>query len=503
MAAGELVELTAADGDIDCTDQIEIFEGFQKAFVVNGANLKVIDFINKKVVLSSGMNDSYVPRKGQELYQNGATDPASFLVDYVESSTVIYGFVTGGVLETVLNLTDVDTNIVGSVSTITAYPHWYDWAPQYLTSTTKLGAMPEKAYLGCLYRGRCVLAGDPNNPYTWYMSRQANPWDWAYAANDAQSPVAGSNADAGQLGDIITALIPYRDDYLIFGCSSSMWVLRGDPAAGGQINALSTSIGIFGSRAWCWGDGERLYFWGNRGLCAIDVGPTAPVSVSEQVLPNINKDWALDWNLHTINMVFDKQRGGILINKVLLSDGTNEAFWYDTKTGGFFPEEYPSAEAPFSSVFYDAADPEYRGVIYGCTDGYLRTFSLDQKDDDGTAIDSNVILGPMQVNSREDSRARLQSMVVVTGGGDTDGSQEDTDSLNYEIYTGDSAEEVMEKIESSSPLHTGSVAVPGRVKKIRARSRGSFVAVKLNNSVVDESWIFEKMTGDLTGAGDE
>lgn len=502
MASGEMVELTAASGDIDCTDQIEIFEGFQKAFVVNGANLKVIDFINKKIVLTAGMSDDYVPRKGEEIYQNTATDPASVLVDFVADSTTIYGFVTGGVLETAKALTDVDGNTVGTVDTITAYPHWYDWEPQYLTSTTTLGSMPNKAYLGCLYRGRCVLAGDPDNPYTWYMSRQANPWDWAYAANDAQSPVAGSNADAGQLGDIITALIPYRDDYLIFGCSSSMWVMRGDPAAGGAINCLSTSIGIFGAGSWCWGDGERLYFWGNRGLCAIDLGPTAPASLSDTILPNINKDWGLDWNQHTVNMVFDKQRGGILINKVLLADGTNECLWFDLKTQGFFPESYSSAHAPFSSLFYDAADPDYRGVIFGCTDGYLRTFDSAQKDDDDVAINSHAVIGPIRIQKQEDSRGRLQSLAVVTGGGDTGGTQEDTDSLNYGIYTGDSAEEVMEKIESSSPLHSGSVAVPGRIKKIRARSRGSYMAVRLNNSVVDESWIFEKMTGDIVKAGE-
>ena len=62
------------------------------------------------------------------------------------------------------------------------------------------------------------------------MSRQANIFDWLYSQADAQTPVAGSNADAGELGDTVKALIPYKDDYLIFGCSQTMWLLRGDPA---------------------------------------------------------------------------------------------------------------------------------------------------------------------------------------------------------------------------------------------------------------------------------
>lgn len=507
MASGELIELTAASGDIDCTDQLEMFEGFQKAFVVNGANLKVIDFINKKFTLTGTIDADKIPVKGDLLYQDDAADPAEILVDFVATNTInaiIYGFVSGGVAEAGLKLANADGDDIaaGTVSAIAAYPHWYDWTPQVDTATVTFGAMPEKAYLGCLYRGRCVLAGDPSNPYTWYMSRQANPWDWAYIANDSQSPVAGSSADAGQFGDILTALIPYRDDYLIFGCAGSMWVLRGDPAAGGMINCLSTSTGIFGARSWCWGDGEILYFWGNRGLCSVNTGPSAPISISDNILPNANKDWGLDWNLHSINMVFDKERGGIIINKILLSDGTNECFWFDLKTQGFFPEEYPSAHAPYSSAFYDAADPEYRGVIFGCTDGYLRTFDSAQENDDGVAIDSYAVIGPIRIQKYEDSRGRLQSLAIVTGGGSSGGTQEDTDSLDYEIYVGDSAEQVMERIEASSFLYSGSAAVPGRTKKIRARSRCSYLAIKLKNDTLGEKWIFEKITGDITSAGE-
>jgi len=42
VASGDLVKLADSDGDLDTSDQVQLFEGFQKVFVVNGTNLKVI-----------------------------------------------------------------------------------------------------------------------------------------------------------------------------------------------------------------------------------------------------------------------------------------------------------------------------------------------------------------------------------------------------------------------------------------------------------------------------
>jgi len=49
VAAGTMTQLAASDGDIDTSDQLNIFEAYGKVFVVNGSNLKVADFINVKI----------------------------------------------------------------------------------------------------------------------------------------------------------------------------------------------------------------------------------------------------------------------------------------------------------------------------------------------------------------------------------------------------------------------------------------------------------------------
>jgi hypothetical protein len=173
----------------------------------------------------------------------------------------------------------------------------YDAASDSLSvwqaSATK-GQVPSGCPLVCLYRDRLVLAGDPL--YAWYMSRQGDPLDWDYSQTDAQRAVAGSNAEAGNLlGEPIRALVPFRDDFLLFFCRGSIWVLRGDATFGGQIGALSREVGCIGANAWCWGPSGELYFLAMGGLYLL--APEAagvPKAVSEPKMPrelvNVNPD---------------------------------------------------------------------------------------------------------------------------------------------------------------------------------------------------------------------
>jgi len=87
--------------------------------------------------------------------------------------------------------------------------------------------LPESANIGCQYRGRCVLAGDPSAPNVWYMSRQGDFTDWNYTKTDAQAAVYGSGSIAGNAGGVITSLIPFSDDYLVIGCSNMVNILKG------------------------------------------------------------------------------------------------------------------------------------------------------------------------------------------------------------------------------------------------------------------------------------
>ena len=511
--AGSLLAVTGSSGDIDTTDQLQMFSGFQKAFVVNGANLKVVDFVNTKLTSEIQITVN-IPSHGDTLTQDSTN--AKMVVDYIyydsgTSDHYVYGYTFSGTFNTSNDVKDDDANTIitsGNLSAVneaTTMPHWYDWTP-YNNNTATYGSMPEKAYLGCLYRGRAVLGGDPAHPYQWSMSRQNNPWDWLYAKNDAQSAVAGGNADAGELGDILRALVSYKDDYIIFGCASSVWYLSGDATYGGVLNELSLTTGMFGAQSWCWDDAGNLWWWGKNGIYKSNI-PSEPMNVSAINLPKLVGSEAANPSTHRITMAFDRDRQGILITIVTLADGTHSNYWYDLRTEGFFPETYPDECGPYSTMYYDANAPGNSGLLVGCKDGYVRKFDESQTDDDkgasDEAIDSYVSLGPVALG-RSDKQGKVTGLNVVTAGGGTGGSQSDSNDIDFKVFTGLSAEEVIERLAANTtPNFAGVVKASGRQRggTKRQKAKGAFVAIRIGNNNSGETWGFEKLDINARPAG--
>ena len=523
---GTMTELSAANGDIDTTDQFAMFESYQKVFIANGANLKVADFINTKITVTA-LTDNRCPAKGDILTQdNGSGNVAHMVVDFVNTArTNIYGYAYyTGTTTAFITTVDISSNdATGSldpnpipnanISAITAAPHWYDWTAYpdvtlTIGSTIKsFGSLPNKAYLGCLYRGRNVISGDPEHPFQWFMSRQTHPWDFAYVANDAGSPVKGGNSDAGEIGDIIRALIPYKDDFLIFGCASTMWFLAGDPMFGGSINELDLTVGIFGSQSWCF-DGEgSLYFWGTNGIYVTQI-PGVPNCITEINLPNLVNDEAADPSTHKIVMVYDRIRKGILTCITKLSDGTNSNYWYDLRTGGFFPESYPDECGVYSAFHYPANSNTYKDLVFGCRDGYIRKFDPSAKDDDKGAsdqlINSYVKFGPIPMSQDPDKKGKLSGLNLTTAGGGTGGSQSDSSDVGFKIFVENSAEKVIEKLSANTnPKFAGTFKAPGKQAgaKRKQKIKGAYLGIRLDNTASTETWGFEKLTGTITSAG--
>ena len=536
VTVGSMIELTTSavagqsSGAIDTSDNLNMFEALQKVFVVNGANLRVADFINTKLTSDAEIT-TYLPAHGDILsqVQNGG-DIAYMVVDYVSawasSKHLIYGyayyagsataFVT---TKDVKNAADQTVIANANLTTVTTKPHWYDWTVYNGNTgdTPAFGSLPNKAYLGCLYRGRPVISGDPEHPHQWYMARQFNPWDFAYIANDAQSPVKGGNADAGEIGDIIRALIPYKDDYLIFGCATSMWFLAGDAADGGTINELDLTVGIFGANSWCF-DGEgNLYFWGTNGLYKTSI-PGTPKCISEIRLPNLVNETiggeTLDPITHRITLAYDRVRAGILICITELDSGSNSNYFYDLRTldeagiGGLFPESYPDECGPYSLFYYAANDSDFRDLLVGCKDGYIRKFDESAVDDDigGTdqLIDSYVQFGPLQIAEDPKFEGKITGLDVVSAGALPSGGSSDSSDIDCKLYVANSAEKIIEKLAAgTNPNFSKTFVAPGRRRgsNIRRKIRGVYAGIKLGNDTSGETWGFEQLLIDGKKSG--
>lgn len=511
VAAGTLTELDTSGYAIDTSDNLNMYEAFQKVFVVNGGVLGVADFVNTKITDDNGFTTK--PSRGDIVYQAG-TSAATMVVDYINSTDkVMYGYVTSGTFE----ITTAITSAVGGGGNVIfpspvaglPKPRWYAWTP-YDNDTSTYGSMPAKAYLGCLYRGRCVLAGNPNYPHQWYMSKTADPWNWVYTSTDPLTAAAGQNADAGEVGDIIRALIPYKDDYLIFGCASTIWVLTGDPAAGGEIDEVDLTVGMFGANSWCFDGDGNLYFWGTAGIYKIPLGFRSVENLTEISLPDLVAEQVGAINVtpatHRITMGYDRKRHGILICITTLETGSNSNYWYDLKLGGFFPESYPNECGPYSLFYYAANDNDYADLLVGCKDGYIRKFDETAKDDNiGGSTDpiSSYAVWPIQhLTEDNDKEGKLTSLTIELSGGASGGAFPDTNGVSYEIHIGDDAETVIEDIrDGATAFSSGTLSGTGRKARIRTRARGAWLGLKFLNSTATETWAVNRIFGTVVPAG--
>jgi len=484
-----------------------------------------------------------------------ATVAAAMTVEGTDADKLhTWGRVTAGIFDTVNDVNSDGTGDDGVVpdAVNNKPPVWYDWT-QYATTKALSTDIPAKAYLITTYRGRLVLSGNPIYPNQWYMSYVANPFNYTYGEDTPMSAVAGNNADAGQCPGIPRALISFHDDYLIFGCASTVWVLRGDPVAGGSLDNLSDDTGIFGANSYCFDENRNLYFWGTGGIYKLAQDFSNLDCISKVALPDLINDEAADPSTHTITMCYDRKRYGVVITVTKITDGTNSNYFYSLKTGGFYPESCPEQCGVYSMIYYAANSTALAELLLGSMDGYIRVFKESAKDDD-IGLTNEAIVSymtyPITPLSEIDTEGKLTELVLDLSGGGAGGDFSDTDGLTYSLYTGDDAETVLEKMKATTAwtdatnyvignlvtyggleyicivahlsatgaatheepntnttdwslaaFTIGSITGSGRKNKLRPRMRGAFMGLKLSNSADTQTWAVNRVLYDTKPAG--
>lgn len=371
--------------------------------------------------------------------------------------------------------------------------------PNFLDWNLKQGSFPDGgSNIGCLYRGRIVL-NSVYNENQWFMTRQGDPYDLLFSQDDEGTPVSSQTSSAGLVGDAIRAFIPYQDHYLIIGCVNQVWVLRGDPAQGGTVTNISMETGIFSPTSWCWDDNGNLYFIGTDGIYKLPAGAAVnnepPLNISSYNIPNLMKQLKLNRRTDRVNMAYDKQRDGILIAVTQKDGAWSVNFWYDIKTGGFFPEEYAGGCKPTSMLYYDDMSGSNRGLLMGDQDGYIRKFEEQVKGDETTAstdadfeidiISSEVLIGPVEMSRDTRGEQRLMEVAIRTGEG--------SDSVDFDIYAADTGEELSDATINNS-IHRGTVEGGKLSRPARPNVRGSHFGVKLKNANANETWVLEDIS---------
>jgi hypothetical protein len=261
---------------------------------------------------------------------------------------------------------------------------------------TYYGIPPLNCPLCCTYRGRLVFAGPGA---VWYMSRilDAGDWEYGYDPNDPSRAIGGTSTQlTGGVPDQITALIPHSDQYLIFGCAESLWMLTCDAGWCGQITALSREVGVLGPNAWCSLPDGSTVFVSRDGLYKVHPGQsTYPEQISRELLPAelLNKDWTSN----SISLMFDIKAQGFHLSVTPDAGTTGTHYFIDTTTGTFWPVTVPDTMQPTAMAVYSTGATAASKVVLGGFDGYVRNFDEDATDDDGTSFTSMVTYGPIRI----------------------------------------------------------------------------------------------------------
>lgn len=359
------------------------------------------------------------------------------------------------------------------------------------------GTVPFDCTLVARYRDRMVLAGSYRFPHLWYMSRQGDPYDFDYfpLGGDADTgrAIAGDSSEAGEIGEPIKAIIPFSDDYMLFGCRHSLWRLVGDPAIGGQMDNISRIIGVVSGSAWCWGPEGQLFWLSGDGLYTMAPGAASfPQSVSRERIPGDLID--IDPAEYNVLMGYDSLHRGfhIIMDRVGQGPPTQAGWWFDWEAKSFWQQQFASIRQP-TYLHYSRADRvAHAGLIIGCRDARIRKFG-DHYGDSGSSYDTVLVLGPLRLGRHMNEEGVVDEIHAALGEG--------SDLVHWWLFTGDSAEEAFEKTgDVQLASYSGEWSSGGIQHTHRPRSRGQSAYLMLVGGQ-QSPWSIEWINMKLHNAG--
>lgn len=356
------------------------------------------------------------------------------------------------------------------------------WTPT--AGTMPVDAHTARARLVCTWRGRIVLAGLPFDPGNWFMSKQYDPFNWDYGPSvpTVADAVSGDVAEAGFIGDFVNALVAYTDDTMIFGCDHTIWQLTGDPLEGGRFDLVSDSIGMAWGRAFARDPFGQIYFFGSRcGVFKITPG-ALPVRVSQQIERQIE---SVDLSANIVRMEWDLQAQGLHVWITPTNPlSTAMHFFMEDRTNAWWPVVYANKNHnPLATHVSDGDGPNDRTIMIGSQNGYVRVLSNDADTDDGTTIESYVVLGPLTTRQMDD--ILLKDLQVTLG--------ESAGDVTYEIYVGKSAEAAL----MSDAVVTGKWKA-GRNHVSPIQRNGIAIYIKISAT---EPWAVERIAARFAPQG--
>lgn len=336
----------------------------------------------------------------------------------------------------------------------------------------------------CTWRGRVVLSGLIKDPQNWFVSKVNDPTDFNYGdpAIPPTMAIAGNNAPQGLVGDVITSLCPYSDDVLLFFGDHTIYKMSGDPMENGHIDLVSDTIGGAWGICWCKDPYGTVYFLSNKmGIYSLrpDQQPQRISQAVEQLLVD------LDSGTNNFRLLWDDRFQGLhVFISPLGAPATTTHLFYEQRTGAWWQDRFASTNYdPLACCVIDGNTPGDRVAVIGSWDGYVRTISPTATTDDGSAISSSVVVGPLVTENLDEILFKdLQGVLGETSG-----------SVTWSAYVGASAEKAL----SSTAIATGTWAAGRNLTSLIRRS-GHALYIKVTAT---NAWALEQVRSRVASQG--
>lgn len=353
--------------------------------------------------------------------------------------------------------------------------------------TASAGTIPTQCTVGAVYRDRLFLGGHDN---AIYVSRQGDYTDWDYGTHvsDTSRPLVFQLSGSSAIGDIPTTLIPCDDGHLLAATSRGIWIVRGDPAAGGGLQNVSSRVGIISDKAWCMTD-RQIVFLADDGLYHISQDGSDLLPLSHDKIP----DELVGINPATTTVTLGYDHVTRAVHIYLETSSAGDVHWlYEMDNGLFWPMMIPSGHAPRAVCEYDGR------LLLAGPDGYIRY--VGGENDDGTVISSHILIGPFRIGRPVDFGI-THALFGILGSGSGD--------VTWRLLVGDTAEGVsddgkvaiaasMAGTDYDQYVAASGVWSAGRSKASWPRARGVWAVLWLEGS---SAWAFEAAVLEVIEAG--
>lgn len=355
------------------------------------------------------------------------------------------------------------------------------------------GEIPEGARLIAAYRGRVVLARAKEDPHNLHASRQGDPFDWDLGApsDDPTRAFSGSELETAKNPDIINTIAPFFDDRLVIGGDRTISIFSGDLSELGRADLFTDATGMAYGATHALDPEGFIYFYGSRGGVwamspAAEGRSSPPVELTDQTIAK--ELGQLDLSSYRPHLLWDQESRSLHVYVVRRDAGVEPAVqqhWvFEKRSRAWWPMVIDDPwKQPSTAWLSDGDLPDDRIHLVGCEDGRVRWWNPEAVWDDGTRIESSVLIGPLLPQSPE-FESKLTSLELTLASG----------AVWYQLFGSD------------NPNELGPVLAEGRMGRgfsgsLRHRVRGGSLWLRLFNASEAEAWRLDSAFANFEAAG--